>query len=133
MDTSTPAKIVAWRRHNKNLDVSRPRRQTIGRSLAALRVDLDAGRSVPRCSPSSPGPCLDYFLFRAPGVAPEPYGTGRGEAVRLCFAQIRSPSHLFVFAADAPGKTAFEKLTRVAARMLPTLRLPARLPARAGR
>jgi hypothetical protein len=130
VDVSTPAKIVHWLRHNKNLVVSKPRHTGIGRGVAALTVDLDAARHAPRCSSSCPGPCLDYLLFLPRGAAPEPYGTARGELVRLYFARIRPPSHLFVFNVDTPNAKEFKELTRAWTRMLATVRLPAKLPSR---
>jgi hypothetical protein len=133
-DLSTPAAAIAWLRGNKNLVVSASHRATVGRKkIPARYVDLDNSPHAPRCSPTCPGPCIDYFLFHAPGTATEPYGTGRGEPVRLYFAEVRSPRHLFVFGVDAPSPTRFARLTPVAAKILGTLRLPSRLPSRRGR
>jgi hypothetical protein len=133
-DMSTPAAAVAWLRGNKNLVVSAPHRTTVGKKkIPARYVDLNDSRHAPKCSPTCPGPCIDYFLFHAPETATEPYGTGRGEPVRLYFAEVRSPANLFVFGVDTPSAAKFAKLTPVAAKILDTLRLPHRLPSRRGR
>jgi len=128
VDISSPTRAVAWLRGNKNLLISNQRRATISGHLA-LRVDLDVKAAAPKCSPDCPGPCLDYFLFHQQGVT-EPFGTGRGELVRLYFAQIGPPSHLFVVGVDTPDRNAFATLTASATRILADLRLPPKLPPR---
>ena len=133
VDISTPTKVVDWLRRDRNVVVSTPSRTTIGRGLKALRVDLDTSARAPRCSSACPGPCVDYFLFRAPGVPTEPYGTGRGELVQLYFAHIAPPGHLLVFAVDTPNARTFRKLTASARSLLATVRMPAKLPPRRGR
>jgi hypothetical protein len=132
-DISTPTKIVGWLRRNKNLTVSAPRRAVLARGIDGLTVDLDDSSGAPRCDPTCAGPCLDYFLFEAPGSRTEPYGTGRGEPVRLYFAEIGPPAHLFVFDVDAPSPKALPGLAKVAAKILAGVRLPAKLPSRQGR
>jgi len=80
------------------------------------------------------GPCIGYFIFRAPGIVPtDTYGTGRGEPVRLYFAQIGPPTHLFAVNVDTTNKNVFARMNAVAAKILSSLRLPSRLPSRRGR
>lgn len=134
VDLSTPAKAIAWLRSDKNLVVSAPRRTTVGKkAIPASYVDLNDSRHAPKCSPACTGPCIDYFLFFAPGVDPEPYGTGRGEPVRLYFAKIGPPADLFVAGIDTPSAAEFAKLTPIAAKIIRTVRLPKKLPSRKGR
>jgi hypothetical protein len=137
----TPAEAVRWFRNNTNLIVSSPRRTTIAGHLAALTVDVNLSPTAPRCSPSCPTPCIDYFLFFAgtgpdvtdlasghtPG-AKDAFGSGRGELVRLYFAEIGKPSHLFVVGVDTYNKKDFAALTSVASTLLARLRLPPKLP-----
>src|SRR5262245_29717677 len=70
---STPARIVSWLKQNKNLIISGPRRTKIAGHIAALSVDLNTTAKAPRCSPSCPGPCIDYFLFKAPNFHSDVY------------------------------------------------------------
>lgn len=110
------------------------RRTTIAGHIPALMVDLDTATNAPRCDPSCPGPCMGYFIFRAPGITPtDTYGTGRGEPVRLYFAQIGPPTHLFAVNVDTPNKHVFATMNVIAAKMLATLRLPSKLPSPRGR
>lgn len=130
-DMSTPAHAVAWLRGNPNLVVSSPRHARIGSRLGAAVVDVTVRATAPRCDTSCPGPCIDYFRFRAPGVSAEPFGTGANEWLRLYFATIRSPSHLLVVGLDDGGprnKRIIPALTAAATRVLDRLRLPAKLP-----
>jgi hypothetical protein len=131
-DISTPALIIKWLKANKNLVITGPQKTTIG-GHPAWFVDLDTSATAPKCDSSCPGPCLDYFLFRTPGIGIDPYGTGRGELIRLYFAQIASPQHLFVFNVDTPNKKLFATMTAIAAKLVAGLHLPARLPSRQGR
>jgi hypothetical protein len=133
-DVSTPAKIVTWLKANKNLIITGPERTTVAGEIPALSVDLDVRSTAPRCDPSCPIPCIGYFIFRAPGVPPtDTYGTGRGEPVRLVFAEIGPPAHLFVVNVDTPNTRAFARMNAVAAKLLVSLRLPPKLPSRQGR
>ena len=127
-DISTPSLIVKWLKANKNLVIKGPRKTTIAGATSAVFVDLDTTVSAPKCDPSCPGPCLDYFLFKVPGIGADPYGTGRGELTRLYFAQIGSPKHLFVFNVDTPNSKAFATMTAAAAKMVAGLRLPSHFP-----
>lgn len=134
VDVSTPTKMVRWLKTNKNLIITGPRHATIAGHIPALRVDLDTTKNAPRCDPSCAGPCIGYFIFRAPGMPPtDTYGTGRGEPVRLYFARIGSPRHLFTVNVDAPNKRVFKRMDAVAGKMVATLRLPSKLPSRRGR
>jgi hypothetical protein len=132
-DISTPALIIKWLKANKNLIIKGPKRTTIGGRTPAWFVDLDTTATAPQCDPSCPGPCFDYFLFRTPGIGTDPYGTGRGELVRLYFAEIGSPKHLFVFNIDTPNKKVFATMTAIAAKMVAGMQLPSNLPSRQGR
>jgi hypothetical protein len=132
-DISTPSKIIKWMKSNRNLIVKGPRRTRIARNVAALVVDLGVRRTAPRCDPSCPAACIDYFLFRAPNVAMHPYGTGPLEPAQFYFAQIGRAKHLFVFNVDAPNKLVFARMKAIAAKMVATLRLPSKLPSRKGR
>jgi hypothetical protein len=145
VDLATPARAVRWLRGNKNLIVSAPRQTTIGGRFPALRVDLDVSATAPRCDPSCPVPCIGYFDFfgsgpPAPDLAPghtpgveEGYGTGRGEPVRLYFAEIAAPTHVLAVNVDTPNARVFARMTSVAAKLLASLRLPSKLPSRQGR
>lgn len=134
VDVSTPTKMVGWLKANKNLIITEPRRTTIAGHIPALMVDLDTATNAPRCDPSCPDPCIGYFIFRAPGITPtDTYGTGRGEPVRLYFAQIGPPTHLFAVNVDTPNTHVFATMNVIAAKMLATLRLPSKLPSPRGR
>jgi len=61
------------------------------------------------------------------------HGAGRGELVRLYFARIGPPAHLFIAGVDTPNEGVFAKLTKVATKTLASLHLPAKLPSRQGR
>jgi hypothetical protein len=132
-DLSTPAKIVSWLKHDKNLIISGPRRTTVAGHIAALSVDLNVSPKAPRCSPSCPGPCIDYFLFKAPNFHSDVYGTGRGEFVRLWFAETGPPAHLMMAGTDALNKARFGMLNAAMPEILASLRLPPKLPSRQGR
>jgi hypothetical protein len=132
-DLSTPAKIVGWLKQDKNLIISGPRRTSIAGHIAALSVDLNTTPKAPRCSPSCSGPCIDYFLFKAPNFHSDVYGTGRGEFVRLWFAQIGPPAHLLMAGTDALTKGRFATLNAAMPKILASLRLPQKLPSRHGR
>lgn len=132
-DIGTPTLIINWLKANKNLVIKGPRKTTIAGHIPAWFVDLDARSSAPRCDPSCPSACLDYFLFKTPGIGIDPYGTGRGEPTRLYFAQIGSPKHLFVFNVDTPNRRVFATMTAIAAKMVAGMHLPANLPSRQGR
>ncbi len=125
--TSTPSGIVRWLRANSNVIVSAARQTTIAGGIAATSVDLDVSRRAPRCDPACPGPCIDYFLFRVPGLT-EPFGTGLGSRVRLYFAPIGKPHHLLAVAVEASNSKEFAPLTASATTILTHLRLPAKLP-----
>jgi hypothetical protein len=140
VDMTTPARAVHGLRRNKDLIVSSPRRTTIAGHLPGLRVDLGVSRTAPRCSPSCPGPCLDYLLFfggafattdLAPGHTPgatEVFGSGAGDPVRLYFATVGPPSHVLTVGVEAGNSHEAAKVDAAAAVLLARLRLPAKLP-----
>lgn len=140
VDLSTPARAVRWLRSDDDLVVSPPQRTTIAAGITAVRLDLNVSSTARRCDPSCPSPCITYFLFFG-GAVPAPdlpsghtagvtddFGTGRGEHVRLYFAQIGKSTHLLVVGIDTPNKQTFAALTSVAAKLLSRLRLPSNLP-----
>jgi hypothetical protein len=129
VDTSTPARVVRWLRSNKNLTVSAPQRTTIAGGLAATSVDLDDSPSAPRCDPTCPpGPCIGYFLFAGDGYS-EAYGTGARSPVRLYFARIGPPAHVFTVGIESSSPKDFPRLIAEAAPIIAHVRLPVRLPA----
>jgi hypothetical protein len=123
----TPARAVEWLQSNTNLVISNLKNVAIAGNLVGLRVDLNDSAAAPKCAPQCPGPCIDYFLFHAPGIT-DPYGTGLDEFVQLYFAQIGPPAHLFVVGVDTPNLRVFTDMTASAAEMLASLRLPDQLP-----
>lgn len=140
---TTPSAAVHWLSTNKNFVVSGTERTTIGGHVAALRIDFDVSPSAPKCAPSCPSSCIDYFAFLGgpqpdePDLAPthtpgikDGFGTGAGEPVRLYFAHIGRPSdsHLFVVGVDTPNGNDEDGLRAEAATMLAHLRLPTKLP-----
>lgn len=129
---TTPASVLRWMRSNKNLIVSSRGRATVAGHFLAIVVEVDVRRSAPRCDPACATACIDYFLFKAPGRAAEPYGTGPGELVRLYLAKIGPPAHVFVLGTDVGSvgsqKKVFASLNASAAKFANSLRLPARLP-----
>jgi hypothetical protein len=126
---TTPAAVIAWLRHNKNLIISAPRARTIGEGITATTVDLNVAATASSCSSSCPTPCIDYFLVRVGQTTIYfPYGTARGELVRLYFVSIKTPAHTLVIAIDTPNKQVFTSLTASATKILASLKLPARLP-----
>ena len=132
-DMTSPARVLRWMRGNKNLIVSAAKRTTIAGHVAAVRVDLDVQPSAPRCDPGCPTACIDYFLFSAPGVQTQPYGTGPGELVRLWLAEIGPPSHVLLVGTDIGQpryKNVFASLNASAAKILASVRLPTKLPPR---
>ena len=125
--------MISWLKQDKNLIVSGPRRTTIAGHIAAQTVDLNVTAKAPQCSSLCPGPCIDYFLFKAPNFHSDVYGTGRGEFVRLWFAQIGPPGHLLMAGTDALTKARFATLNAAMPKILASLRLPPTLPSRQGR
>jgi hypothetical protein len=140
---TTPASAVRWLTTNKNFVVSGTGRTTIAGHLAALTLDYDVSPNAPKCDPSCPSSCIDYFDFLggpgpdstdvAPGHTPgikDGFGTGAGDPVRLYFAHIGQPSHshLFMVGVETPNGKDQAALRAAAATMLADLRLPTRLP-----
>lgn len=128
VDTTTPARVVSWLRGNKNLTVSAPRQTMIAGGLTALSVDLDDSATAPRCDPTCPpGPCIAYFLFPGDGYS-ESYGTGARSPVRLYFARIGPPAHVFTVGIESSGPKQFQPLIAEVASILAQVRLPTKLP-----
>lgn len=145
---TTPARAMQRMAMNKNFVVSATGRTTIAGHLPARTLDYHVSQSAPKCDPSCPSPCIDYFMFMggpqpdatdlAPGHTPgikDGFGTDAGDPVRLYFAHIGAPSHshLFMVGVETPGGTDLPELRADAARMLARLRLPTHLPPRGQR
>ncbi len=126
----TPMALIRWLRHNPDFVVSAPTTQRIAGNLAAKSVDLNLSATAPREDPSCPSPCVTYFVFNGPGYS-FPYGTGRGEPVRLYFATIPSDKakHTFTISIDAPSSKAFNAVIRTAEKILASVRLPRKVSA----
>ena len=140
---TTPARAVHWLTTNKNFLVSTATRTTIAGHLAALGVDYDVSPSAPKCDPSCPSSCIDYFAFfggpqpdatdlnpaHTPGIK-DGFGTGANDPVRLYLAHIGNPSHshLLMVGVETPNGTDQAQLRVEAAAMLAHLRLPTKLP-----
>jgi hypothetical protein len=147
-ELTTPSRAVRWLRMNKDFIVAGTKRTRISGHLAALRIDYDVSPSAPKCDPSCPSSCIDYFAFMggpqpdatdlAPGHTPgikDGFGTGAHDPVRLYFAHIGPPSHshLLIVGVETPNGKDLTRLRADAARMLAHLRLPAKLPPRGER
>jgi hypothetical protein len=140
---STPARAVRWMTTNKDFIVSGTKRTTIAGHIAAIRLDYDVSPSAPKCDPSCPSSCIDYFAFmggpqpdatdlaptHTPGIK-DGFGTGADDPVRLYFAHIGPPSHahLFMVGVETPNGSDLTAMRADAANMLAHLRLPTRLP-----
>jgi hypothetical protein len=134
---TSPQSVVRWLSTNKNFIVSATGRTRIAGHLAALTVDYDVSPSAPKCEPSCPSSCIDYFVFTG-GPAPDPkdgFGTGAHDPVRLYLAHIGPPSHshLFMVGVETPNGKDLAGLRADATKMLAHLRLPAKLPPRGKR
>jgi len=124
---ATPARAVAWLQGDKDLLITNLRHVTIAGHVGAMRLDLDNSLAAPKCQPDCKVSCIDYFLFRAGGET-APYGTGRGELVRLYFATIGPPTHTLVVGLDAQNKRVFDRLSPSLASIVASLQLPQNLP-----
>jgi len=113
----TAAALIAWLRHNPNFVVSSPVTRTIGAGLKMTSVDLDVSPNAPQVDPSCPGPCLDYFIFKGE----DPFGTGRGEPVRLYVAPLGG--HTLLIAIDVPSKGALKSAIQSSTHVLGSVRL----------
>lgn len=145
---TAPARAVRWLRANKNFIVSGTGRTRIAGHFAALRIDYDVRPSAPKCDPSCPSSCIDYFAFmggpqpdatdlargHTPGIK-DGFGTGAHDPVRLYFAHIGRPSHahLLMVGVETPNGKDTTRLRAEAETMLAHLRLPAGLPRRGQR
>jgi hypothetical protein len=126
----TPTALIAWLRHNPNLLVSSPVTRRIAGGRATKSVNLDLKATAPREDPSCPGPCLTYFKFRG-GHYDFPFGTTRGEPVRLYFARLGDgrTKHTFAISVDAPSAKAFHAVIGPAEKILTSITLPANVSA----
>jgi hypothetical protein len=122
--------LIKWLRGNQDFSVSTPTTRRIAGNLATSSVDLDLSAFAPQEDPGCPGPCRDYFVFKGAGYG-FPYGTARGEPVRLYFATLgrgRS-SHVFLISVDTPSPSAFKAILPTAENILRSIKLPARITA----
>ena len=126
----TPTALIRWLRQNPDFVVSAATTRRIAGNLAAKSVNLNLSATAPREDPSCPGPCVTYFVFKGPGYN-FPYGTGRGEPVRLYFATIPSghAEHTFTISIDAPSSKAYGAVIRTAEEILASVRLPRKVSA----
>jgi hypothetical protein len=119
----TPVALVSWLRHNPNLVVSAPVTRRIAGGLPTKSIDLDLAASAPREDPGCPGPCLTYFRFRGRHYD-FPYGTGRGEPVRLYFATLGKAKRMFTLSVDALSRRRFKSVIGAAEKILASIKLP---------
>jgi hypothetical protein len=126
----TVSALLAWLRHTPDFAVSTPVTRRIAGTLSTKSVDLDLSTTAPQEDPGCPGPCRDYFAFKGPGYS-FPYGTARGEIVRLYFATLGTgqAAHVLLIAVDTPSPKAFKAITPTAENILRTIKLPAKVSA----
>jgi hypothetical protein len=148
INLTTPARALRWMQTNKNFHVTATGRTRIAGHLAALRLDYDVSPNAPKCDPSCPSSCIDYFMFmggpqpdatdlaptHTPGIK-DGFGTGADDPVRLYLARIGRPahSHLFMVGVETPNRTDMARLRADATEMLRHLQLPTKLPPRGKR
>jgi hypothetical protein len=126
----TPPDLIRWLRRNPNFVVSAPKTRRIAGGLAAKSIDLDVAAIAPREDPGCTAACVTYFVFKGPHYA-FPYGTGRGEPIRLFFALVgtgKAP-HTFTVSIDTPSPTAFKAVIPIAQRILASVKLPNKISA----
>ena len=123
---TTAKALIAWLRSNRNLIVSSPTAKRIGR-ISMMSVKLDLSARAPREDPTCTAPCLTYFVFHGPGYN-FPFGTARGEPVRLYLATVRrmGSTRTIAIAVSAPAKS-FRAVERVASEILASVMFPAKL------
>jgi hypothetical protein len=119
-----PDALIRWLRGNKNLVVSAPHTTRIGGGLAMRTVRLDLSARAPREDPSCTVPCLTYFVFNGPGYN-FPFGTARGELVRLYLASVKrgARARTLAIAVSAPAR-AFSAVDSTSRTILATVVLP---------
>ena len=124
-------RVLRWMRHNKNLIVSASRRTTIAVHVAATSVDVNVRATAPCCVPACPAACMDYFLFRAPGTRPNHTEQEPANSCGSTSPKSGYRPHVFVVGTDVgtpETKSVFATLNANAAKMLASVRLPAKLP-----
>jgi hypothetical protein len=124
---TTPNALIRWLRGNKHLVVSPPTTRRIGSGLTMKTVRLDLSAGAPKEDPSCRVPCLTYFVFNGPGYN-FPFGTARGEPVRLYLASVKrgGPARTLAIAVSAPTR-AFPAIESVSRKILASVVLPATL------
>jgi hypothetical protein len=136
--SDTPVALLRLLTSNPNLVIGGETMRTIGDGIEALSFDLDLSENAPRVDPSCAlrnktayGRGLECYSYLSNGGAP--FGTARGEPVRMYLAQIgdEGTRHILLVILDNQDPEDVEGWTQLVAaaeRALPTLRLPARLP-----
>lgn len=118
--------LTAYWRQDPNLVVSRSKSTTIAGGIDAItyviHVSPDAAFTDPEC-PVYPR-CAD--LFTDPRYWDGVYGIGAPSAVRLYLATVKSgtESHLFVIGLEGEDDAALARLTKDAAPIIASIRLP---------
>ena len=119
----TPSALSKWLRGNPNLTVSAPTsRRAAGITMKSVKLDLS--RRAPKEDPTCTTPCLTYFVFSGPGYN-FPFGTARGEVVRLYLRTVQRSGHPHTLAilVSAPART-FASADRIANGILAKTQLP---------
>ena len=119
----TPSALIKWLRSNPNLIVSAPTsRRAAGTTMKSVKVDVS--RRAPKEDPTCTTPCLTYFVFKGPGYN-FPYGTARGEVVRLYLRTVKRSGrpHTLAILVNARAKT-FASVDRIATSILAKTQLP---------
>lgn len=120
--------LIAYWRSDPNLVVSQPEPATIGDGITATTYVISVSPTAKFEDPGCPAYPLCADLFTDPahweGGA---YGIGAPTAVRLYFATIGSGSqeHLLVIGLEGEDEAAMTRLTRDAAPIIASIRLPA--------
>ena len=120
----SPSALIEWLRSNPNLLVSSPRPRRVAGTTNWKSVKLDLSRRAPKEDPSCTVPCLTYFVFRGSGYD-FPFGTARGELVRLYLRTVRRSGHPHTMAIliSGPART-FASIDRIASAILAKTQLP---------
>jgi hypothetical protein len=122
--------LTAYWRSDPNLEVSKSKPATIAGGIPAITYVISVSPHARFADPECPVAPLCADLFTDPRYWEGVYGFGAPAAVRVYLATIRNGTedHLFMIGLEGADAAALKRLTRDAAPIIDSLRIPASFP-----